>query len=106
MPCSIFAAAYLFLKKEIMIEIEDELITENEGIYWWEMTPKGSKVTKIKSNAVTNISVDMKAAEKETEVLKEKIEGVEMEGMVPEVSMHIRELASWILTGVFINEIV
>lgn len=90
----------------MMIEIEDELIPENAGIYWWKMTPKGSKVTKIKSNAVTGISVDLKAAEKETEMLKEKAEGAEMEGIVPEVSMHIRELASWILTGVFINEIV
>lgn len=88
----------------IMIEIEDELITENKGIYWWEITPKGSKVTKIKSK--DNAVVDMKAAEKETKILKEKIKEGEMEGMVPEVSMHIRELVSWILTGVFINEIV
>ena len=73
-----------------MIEIKDELIPENAGIYQWEITSEGSKVQKI-SQAV-NVSDKYKAE-------------VQKSG-TPEVSIHIRELAVKILTGVFINEIV
>lgn len=63
----------------MVIEIEDELIPENAGIYRWEMTPVESHVTKIKS---------------------------ENAGVTPEISMHIKDFATWILTKVFLNEIV
>ena len=66
-------------KTTMVIEIEDELIPENAGIFRWEMTPNGSYVTKIKSK---NADV------------------------TPEASMHIRDFAPWILTKVFLNEIV
>lgn len=74
----------------MVIEIEDELIPENSGVFHWEITPDGSKVTKIQSK----ISA------------WESVEDSEIEAVVPEVSMHIRDFSDWILTGVFINEIV
>ena len=75
---------------ELLIEIEDELIPENTGIYQWEITPQGSQVTKFSQGIVPR---ECNAAE-----LKEQ--------EIPLISMHIRELAVQILTGVFINEIV
>lgn len=77
-------------KRTILLEIEDELIPENTGIYRWEITPQGSRVTKYcleftpKCNDVTRLKEQEK----------------------PEVSMNIRDLAPQILAGVFINEIV
>ena len=70
-----------------MIEIKDELIPENAGIYRWEITPWGSKVKKVAGEI--NLS--------EKDKVKTGKSGV---------SMHIKELAVKILTGVFINEIV
>lgn len=86
----------------MVIEIEDELIPENKGIYCLKMTPEGSQVTKIKSTVKDAVysATDMKAAEKNIELLKEKAE------TEPVISMHIRDLTTRILTGVFINEIV
>ena len=78
----------------MIIQIEDELIPENAGIYRLEMTPKGSKVNKIRESICggKEETMDLKAAQ--------------MQNVVPEVSMHIRDFAPWVLNGVFINEIV
>ena len=73
-----------------IIEVKDELIPENEGIYQWEITPLGSRVQKVCSSA---------ELQKENESKAERL-------VIPEVSMHIKEFAVRILTGVFINEIV
>ncbi len=71
---------------ELLIEIEDELIPENAGIYQWEITPQGSRVTKFSQGIISK------------ECKKER--------KIPQISMHIRELAPNILTRIFINEIV
>ena len=73
-----------------MIEIKDELIPENAGVYQWEITPRGSKVKKI-SQAIS---------------LSERDEIEAGKSGIPEISIHVKELAVKILTGVFINEIV
>ena len=74
----------------MVIKIEDEFIPENEGIFHWEMTPKGSTVTRIQSK------IHDDTAEKSVMQSVKKVE----------VFMHIRDFAVWVLTGVFINEIV
>lgn len=81
-------------KKTVVIEIKDDLIPENAGIYRWEMTLRGSEVTKIRSNMRDEKEdfMDLKAAEKMV--------------IEPDISMHIRDFAPWVLTGAFINEIV
>ena len=77
-------------KRTMMLAIEDELIPENTGIFRWELTPKGSKVTRITPDVGEwENCADMKAAE--------------MQGYA---SMHIRDFAPMVLTGVFLNEIV
>ena len=77
------------------IEIKDELIPENAGVYQWEITPQGSKVQKVLQAANW---LDTKNTEtKNTETDKSRL---------AEVSMQIRELAVKILSRVFINEIV
>lgn len=63
-------------KTTMIIEIEDEFIPENTGVFRWEITQGGSQVTRLE------------------------------ETVTPEISMHIRDFAPWVLTGVFINEIV
>lgn len=74
----------------IIIEIKDELIPENEGVYQWKITPAGSRVQKISKEA------DL-----------QKGNGAKAERLViPGVSMHIKEFALKVLNGVFINEIV
>ena len=79
--------------RKFTIEIEDDLLPENTGTYDWEITPNGSKVSKIQPddgyNQLNAMQVNGEGASKE-EV----------------ISMHIRELAPMILKGVFINEIV
>lgn len=90
--------------RKFTIEIEDDLIPENTGTYDWEITPNGSKVTKIQKDSEC---VDLKAAGSEYEALNEKYEvNGKMEGTMQRFSMHIRELAPYILRNVFINEIV
>ena len=74
----------------MVIEIEDELISENAGVFYWEITPNGSKVTKIQSQIGDRGNTGF--SEKKT--------------VTPEISMHIRDFTTWVLTGVFINEIV
>lgn len=80
--------------KSIIIQIEDELLAENAGIYQWDMTPKGSNIVKIQSFVGESKAdaVEVKAAERMT--------------IVPDVSMHIKDFATKFLKGVFINEIV
>ena len=63
-------------RRSLLIEIEDPLIPQNEGVYRWEMAPEGSSVIKLK------------------------------EYREPEESWHIRDLAPKILQKVFLNEIV
>lgn len=60
----------------LTLRVEDELLEENNGVYEWKITPKGSQVLKLEnaSNA--------------------------------ENTMHISELTVWILKKVFLNEIV
>lgn len=91
--------------RKFIIEIEDDLIPENAGIYYWEITPHGSNVIKLQSKP--NAEKELKAAGREYEVLNEN-SGMnrEMEESMQEISMHIRELAPYILRNVFINEIV
>lgn len=74
----------------VTIEIKDELIPENAGVYQWEIASWGSKVKKVSR------AIDLSERDK-TEAGKSEI---------PEVSMHIKELAVKILMGVYINEIV
>lgn len=79
--------------KNMIIEIEDDLIPENAGVYEWKITPDGSQVAKIHGNVSSEKKefVNLKAAQMESK---------------PEISMHIREFATQVLKGVFINEIV
>lgn len=70
--------------RSLVIEIKDELIGQNTGIYRWEISERGSRVTKI--------SFDFEDRKQGT--------------MAPEISMHITEFAAWVLQDVFINEIV
>lgn len=97
--------------KTMIIEIKDELIPENAGVFRWELTPKGSFVTKIASkisdkdkkiSCKTN-EINDEVMKKETKICNEIMEDSEI---VPEVSMHIRDFVAWVLTGVFLNEIV
>lgn len=62
--------------RTILVEIEDDLIAENEGLYRVEMTPKGSTVTRLK------------------------------ESRTPEISLNIGQLTPYLLKEVFLNEIV
>ncbi len=62
--------------RSLLLEVEDDLIPENEGLYLWEMTPEGSRVTR------------------------------QREGREPEVRMTVEELTEHLIKGVFINEIV
>lgn len=80
--------------RKLTIEIEDDLIPENTGTYDWEITPNGSKVTKIQFDRDRE-NCELKAAQ-----MGQQEEGIE------KISMHIRELAPYILRNVFINEIV
>lgn len=75
-------------KKTMVIEIEDELIPENAGIYRWIMAPDGSKVIKIDLNN------------------SEKKKKMDLKADPIDASMHIRDFATWVLNGVCINEIV
>lgn len=75
-------------KKTMVIEIEDELIPENAGIYRWIMAPDGSKVIKIDLNN------------------SEKKKKMDLKAVPIDASMHIRDFATWVLNGVCINEIV
>lgn len=79
--------------RTVVIEIKDELIPENAGVYEWKITPDGSHVTKIHANVSSEKKdfVELKAAQMESK---------------PESSMHIRDLVTQVLKGVFINEIV
>ena len=63
-------------KKIILLEVEDDILAENSGVYRLEMTLNGSTVTKLKQD----VKVD--------------------------ISCNIRHLAPKLLKGVFINEIV
>lgn len=76
------------------LRIEDELIPENAGIYRWEITPDGSRVMKLKEE-----NRDEKCGTAYDTITGNIVR-------VPEVSLHIRELAKWVLTDVCINEIV
>ena len=97
--------------KTMIIEIKDELIPENAGVFRWELTPKGSFVTKIASKisdkdkkiSCKNNEINDEVMKKETKICNEIMEDSEI---VPEISMHIRDFAAWVLTGVFLNEIV
>lgn len=80
--------------RKLTIEIEDDLIPENTGTYDWEITPNGSKITKIQFDRDRE-NCELKAAQ-----MGQQEEGIE------KISMHIRELAPYILRNVFINEIV
>lgn len=62
--------------RNVILEVEDDLISKNDGVYRLEITPEGSKVTKLK------------------------------EYRTPDYYCHIRDLAPQILKNVFINEIV
>ena len=75
-------------KKTMVIEIEDELIPENAGVYKWKITPDGSKVIKIDLNN------------------SEKKKKMDLKAVPIDASMHIRDFATWVLNGVCINEIV
>lgn len=93
----------------MVIEIEDELIPENTGIFRWEMTPKGSLVTRISSESSEwKENKNRKVPEIDIQKGKEdaSIRIFEITDIVPDVSMHIRDFAPWVLTGVFMNEIV
>ena len=76
--------------REIILQVEDDLIPENAGVYRWEIMPQGSQIGKISSEMILG---ECHAAN-----LKEQ--------KIPLISMHIRELAPKILKGVFLNEIV
>lgn len=62
--------------RSVLIDVEDPLIAENEGLYLWEITPEGSRVTRQK------------------------------DGREPEVRMTVEALTGHLIRGVFINEIV
>ena len=63
-------------RKSILMEVEDPLIPQNEGVYRVEMTPRGSSVVKLE------------------------------EPREAEEYWHIKELAPKLLRKVFLNEIV
>ena len=63
-------------RKTVLLEVEDALLPQNDGIYRVEMTPQGSTVTKLK---------EYREAER---------------------FYHIRDLAPQLLKNVFLNEIV
>ena len=63
-------------RKTLLLEVEDPLLPQNDGIYRVEMTPEGSTVTKLKENRET------------------------------EKFYHIGDLAPQLLKNVFLNEIV
>lgn len=77
--------------KNLILKIEDDLIPENAGIYKWEIMPNGSKVTKLRE--------EKSRKEMKGNYLKESAK-------FQIIDVHIRELAAYILTGVFLNEIV
>ena len=77
-------------RKNLIIKIEDDLIPENAGIYQWEITPTGSNVRKLLQEIGFEENSLRGEKRPETDV----------------ICMHIRELVTHILTGVFINEIV
>jgi len=77
--------------KNLILKIEDDLIPENAGIYKWEIMPNGSKVTKLRE--------EKSRKEMKGNYLKESAK-------FQIIDVHIRELAVYILTGVFLNEIV
>lgn len=81
-------------ERRIMIEIVDDFIPQNEGIYDWEITETGSRVTKLQSEFEKKNEEEMGSA------------GNQKQGIVPDISMHIRDFASWVLQDVCINEIV
>ncbi len=62
--------------RTVLIEVEDPLLPQNDGIYLWELTPFGSRVTRQK------------------------------ESWKAEVFMTIDELTPHLFKGVFLNEIV
>ena len=62
--------------KTVLLEVEDNLLPQNDGLYRLEITQKGSVVTKLK------------------------------EARPPDVICNIRELGVHLLTKLFINEIV
>jgi len=77
--------------KNLILKIEDDLIPENAGIYKWEIMSNGSKVTKLRE--------EKSRKEMKGNYLKESAK-------FQIIDVHIRELAVYILTGVFLNEIV
>ena len=81
-------------KRSMIVQIEDELIPENAGIYRWDITPKGSKVFKLQFpvGRGNEEKAELKAAEGKT--------------LEADVCMHIRDFVTQYLKGVFINEIV
>lgn len=93
-------------KKTVVIEIEDELIPENAGVYKWEITPDGSRVIRIEKKRVASPKASQPESKKENIIKEKSGKGYENIDTEPEVSMHIRDFASWVLSGVFINEIV
>ena len=73
------------------------------------MTPKGSWVTRISSESSEwKENKNRKVPEIDIQKGKEgaSIRTFEITDIVPDVSMHIRDFAPWVLTGVFMNEIV
>lgn len=87
--------------KEVVLQVKDELIPENTGVYRWEMTPKGSQVVKIQSK--NDAEKELKAAwiDEESEIFaEEKTETAEV------ISVHIHDLAVYVLRDIFLNEIV
>ena len=62
--------------RTILLEVEDPLLPQNDGLYLWELTPFGSRVTRQ----------------------REVREG--------EIFMTIDELTPHLIQGVFLNEIV
>ena len=85
--------------KIMVIEVRDEILQNNTGIYRLEMTPYGSHVTKLKYGN----GMDEYTNKEEGENLLKAAVYEENEHVV---SMHISEMAPWILKRVFINEIV
>lgn len=62
--------------RTVLIDIEDPLLPQNDGLYLWELTPFGSRVTR------------------------------QREGQKAEVFMTVDELLPHLLQGVFLNEVV
>ena len=80
--------------RKIIIKIEDDLIPQNEGIYHWDITEQGSRVTKIQPE-----SKKKKVEATETEVYRKQ-------DLVAELSMHVQDFINFVFKDVFINEIV